>query len=32
VKVELPEMKREDIKVSFENGVVAISGERKMEK
>lgn len=32
VKVELPEMKREDIKVSVENGVLAISGERKMEK
>lgn len=32
VKVELPEMKREDIKVQVENGVLAISGERKMEK
>lgn len=32
VKVELPEMKREDIKVSLENGVLSISGERKFEK
>lgn len=32
VKVELPEMKREDIKVSLENGMLAISGERKFEK
>jgi HSP20 family protein len=32
VKVELPEMKREDIKVSVENGILSISGERKFEK
>lgn len=32
VKVELPEMKREDIKVSVENGVLSLSGERKFEK
>src|SRR5205814_211640 len=32
VKVELPEMKREDIKVNLENGVLSISGERKFEK
>lgn len=32
VKVELPEMKREDIKVNVENGVLAVSGERKFEK
>ena len=32
VKVELPEMKREDIKLSLENGVLSISGERKIEK
>ena len=32
IKVELPEMKREDIKVSVENGVLAVSGERKFEK
>jgi HSP20 family protein len=29
VKVDLPEMKRDDIKVSFENNVVTIEGERK---
>jgi HSP20 family protein len=29
VKVELPEMKREDIKVSFENNVLTIEGERQ---
>ena len=28
VKVELPEMKREDIKVTFENSVLSIEGER----
>jgi len=32
VKVELPEVKREDIKVTVENGVLAITGERKFEK
>ena len=32
VKAELPEMKREDIKVSFENNVLTIEGERKFEK
>ena len=29
VKVELPEMKREDIKVTFENNLLSIDGERK---
>lgn len=29
VKVELPEMKREDIKVTFENDVLTIEGERQ---
>jgi HSP20 family protein len=29
VKAELPEMKREDIKVTFENNVLTIEGERK---
>ncbi len=28
VKVELPDMKREDIKVTFENSVLSIEGER----
>jgi HSP20 family protein len=32
VKAELPEMKREEVKVTVEDGVLAISGERKMEK
>lgn len=31
VKAELSEMKREDIKVSFENNVLTIEGERKFE-
>lgn len=29
VKAELPDMKREDIKVTFENNVLTIEGERK---
>ena len=29
VKADLPEMKREDIKISFENNVLTIEGERK---
>jgi HSP20 family protein len=29
VKVELPEMKRDDIKVSFENNVLTVEGERQ---
>lgn len=32
IKVELPEVKREDIKVSVENGMLTISGERRREK
>ena len=31
VKAELPEMKRDDINVTFENGVLTITGERKPE-
>lgn len=31
VKVELPGMKKEDIDVSFENGALSISGERKLD-
>jgi HSP20 family protein len=31
VKAELPEMKREDIKVAFENNVLTIEGERKFD-
>src|SRR5439155_13006421 len=32
IKAELPELKKEDIKVTAENGVLTISGERKFEK
>lgn len=29
---ELPEVKKEDVKVTLENGVLTITGERKLEK
>jgi len=32
VKAELPEMKKEDVKVTVEDGVLTISGERKAEQ
>lgn len=32
IKAELPEMKKEDIKVTIENGILVISGERRVEK
>ncbi|HOX00851.1 MAG TPA: Hsp20/alpha crystallin family protein [Candidatus Paceibacterota bacterium] len=32
IKVELPEIKKEDLKLSVENGVLTVSGERKFEK
>jgi HSP20 family protein len=32
VKAELPELKKEEIKVSVENGELTISGERRIEK
>lgn len=32
VKAELPEIKKEDVKVSVEDGDLTISGERKFEK
>ena len=32
VKVELPEVRREDVKVTVENGVLTLQGERKQEK
>ncbi len=32
VKADLPEMKKDDVKVTMENGVLSISGERKVEK
>lgn len=31
VKIELPELKREDIKVTVENNVLTIEGERKLD-
>ena len=32
VKADLPEVKKEDLKVTLENGVLSITGERKSEK
>ena len=32
LKMDLPEMKREDIKVTFENNVLSVEGERKFEQ
>jgi HSP20 family protein len=32
IKAELPEVKKEDVKVSVQDGVLTISGERKSEK
>ena len=32
VKADLPEVKKEDVKVTVENGLLTISGERKVEK
>jgi HSP20 family protein len=32
VKAEIPEMKKEDLKVSLEDHVLSIAGERQMEK
>jgi len=32
IKAELPEMKKENVKVSVESGVLTITGERKFEK
>jgi len=32
IKAELPEVKKEDVKVAVENGVLTLSGERKSEK
>ena len=32
IKAELPEIKREDVRVTLENGVLTLSGERKFEK
>jgi len=32
IKAELPEMKKEDVKVTVENGLLTITGQRKLEK
>lgn len=32
IKAELPEVKKEDVKVSVDNGVLRLEGERKQEK
>jgi len=32
IKAELPEVKKEDVKVTLESGVLTIQGERKQEK
>lgn len=32
IKADLPEMKKEDVHVTFEEGVLTITGERKTEK
>jgi HSP20 family protein len=32
VKADLPEVKKEEVKVEFENGVLTVEGERHMEK
>ena len=32
IKTDLPEMKKEDVKITVENGVLTIAGERKFEK
>jgi len=32
LKIELPEIRREDVKVTVENGTLSICGERKSEK
>lgn len=32
IKAEIPEVKKEDVKVSVENGVLTLQGERKQEK
>src|SRR5205085_2566373 len=32
VKADLPEVKKEDVKVEFDDGVLTVEGERKLEK
>src|ERR1700724_4163845 len=32
LKADLPEMKKEDVRVTVEDGILCVSGERKIEK
>ena len=32
IKADLPDVKREDVKVAIEDGILAVEGERKLEK
>lgn len=32
IKADLPDVKKEDVKVSVEDGILAVEGERRMEK
>lgn len=32
IKAELPEVRKEDVKITLDNGIITISGERRMEK
>ncbi|HEY6645105.1 Hsp20/alpha crystallin family protein [Povalibacter sp.] len=32
IKAELPEVKKEDVKITLENGVITLSGERRQQK
>jgi HSP20 family protein len=32
IKADLPDVKKEDVKVSVENGILAVEGERRLEK
>jgi HSP20 family protein len=32
IKAELPEVKKEDVKITLDNGVITLSGERRQEK
>lgn len=32
IKAELPEVKKEDVKITLDDGVITVSGERKFEK
>ena len=32
IRAELPEVKKEDVKITLDNGVITISGERKQQK